>query len=110
MIEIDLYNALNSICERTYPLIFPDNVIFPAMSYQVIFDGANQATNGNYMSRDVRFQVDIYSKSYAEAKDLKGQVVASIIFLGAGDISAQDLYDDETELYRQLIDFNIKRS
>jgi len=110
MIEKDLVVALKSIDERVYPLMMPQDVVFPAMTYQVVFDDANQATNGNFTSRDVRFQVDIYSKSYSEAKGLKDLVVNKVIELGAGSISAQDLYDNETELFRQLIDFKIRRT
>ena len=110
MIEKDLVASLKTICPRVYPITMPQDVVFPAMTYQVIYDGANQATNGNFMSRDVRFQVDIYSKSYGEAKGLKEQVVSKIIELKGGSISAQDLFDNETKLYRQLIDFKIKRS
>ena len=110
MIEKDLVVSLKTIINEVYPLLLPENVSLPAMTYQVIYDGANQATNGNYMSRDVRFQVDIYSKSYSEAKGLKDLVVNNVIVLGGGSISAKDLYDNETELFRQLIDFKIKRT
>lgn len=110
MIEEDLGTALEAICDETYAVVFPQKVSFPAIVYQVVHDGANQATNGNIMSRDIRFQVDIYSKSYTEAKTLKGQVQASVIVLKGGSISSQDLYDNEQQLYRQLIDFKIKRS
>jgi len=110
MIEKDLVASLKTITNSVFPILMPDNVTFPAMTYQVIYDGANQATNGNFMSRDVRFQVDIYSKMYGEAKSLKDLVVNNVIVLGGGSISAQDLYDNETELFRQLIDFKIKRS
>jgi len=110
MIEKDLFNTLKNVCDRVYPMMMPDDAAYPAITYQVVFDGANQATNGNLMSRNVRFQVDIYSKSYRESKTLKDEVIASVIELGGGSISAQDLYEDELELYRQLIDLTIKRT
>jgi len=62
------------------------------------------------MSRSVRFQVDVYSKSYSEAKTLKESVVNEVILLKGGSISAQDLYEDGLSLHRQLIDFSIKRT
>lgn len=110
MIEKDLYASLKTVCERVYPLLMPQNVAFPAITYQVVYDGANQATNGNFSSRDVRFQVDIYSSSYSQSKSLKDSVISNVIVLKGGDISAQDLYDSENELFRQLIDFKIKRT
>lgn len=109
MIEKDLYTSLKVVCDRVYPVLMPDDAFFPLITYQVVYDGANQATNGNLTSRTVRFQVDIYSKSYGEAKTLKSEVVAKVIELSGGDISAQDLYEDSIKLHRQLIDFKIKR-
>lgn len=108
MIEKDLVVSLNTICERVYPLMMPQNVVLPAMTYQVIFDGTEQSVKGHICGRDARFQVDIYSKTYSEAKSLKQQAVDNIIDLKGGNISAQDLYDNDIQLYRQLIDFTIK--
>jgi len=110
MIEKDLVVALKSTCQNVFPVFLNRSTSFPAMTYQVVFDSTNQATNGNYTGRDVRFQVDIYSHSYEEAKTLKSEVVKKVIELKGGDISAQDLYDNENELHRQLLDFNIRRT
>jgi len=108
MIEKDLVTSLKTITEYVYPLTMPQDVVFPAMTYQVIYDGTEQSVKGDVCGRDARFQVDIYSKSYSEAKSLKEQVVNKIVDLKGGYISAQDLYDQDTELFRQLIDFKIK--
>lgn len=111
MIEKDLYVALKNVTANVYPMFLPDDAVYPAITYQVVYDGANQSFNsGTVMSRDVRFQVDIFSKSYSEAKTLKDGVVSEVVGLKGGSISAQDLYEDSLELHRQLIDFKIKRS
>ena len=111
MIEKDLFSTLKNVCDRIYPVKLPEGAIYPAIIYQVIYDGANQAFNsGNYMSRDVRFQIDVFSKSYSEAKTLKEEVINEVIGLNAGDISSQDIYEDELDLYRQIIDIKIRRS
>jgi len=110
MIEKDLVTSLKTICVSVHPLFLPQKVVFPAMRYQVIHDGVNQATNGNFSSRNIRFQVDVYAKSYKEAKELKDLVFEKVIELKGGSISAQYLYEDETKLFRQLIDFKIKRT
>jgi len=110
MIEKDLFLALQSVTPRVYPMKMPDDALFPLIVYTVVSDNANQATNGNLTSRTVRFQVDIYSKSYGEAKSLKDLVISKVVGLRGGSISAQDLYEDELELHRQLIDFSIKRT
>ncbi len=111
MIEKDLYQALKNVTANVYPMFLPEDAVYPAITYQVIYDGTNQAFNsGNYMSRDVRFQVDVFSKSYSEAKSLKEQIVNEVIGLNAGSISSQDIYEDEIKLHRQLIDLKFKRS
>ena len=111
MIEKDLYAALKNVTANVYPMFLPQDADFPAITYQVVFDGANQSFNsGTVMSRDVRFQVDVFSKGYSEAKSLKDGVVNEVVGLKGGSISAHDLYEDELQLHRQLIDFKIKRS
>ena len=110
MIEKDLYLALKEVCDRVYPLKLPQNALYPAITYMVVNDGQNQTTNGKITSRDVRFQVDIWCETYEEAKSLKDSVVAKITELYASSIYAQDFYEDEVELYRELIDFTIKRT
>jgi len=109
MIEKDLYAALKNVTANVYPIMMPEDVVFPAITYQVVFDGTNQTTSGIKTSRNVRFQVDIFSKSYGEAKSLKDLVIDEVIALKGGSVSAQDLYEDELQLHRQLIDFSIKR-
>jgi len=91
MIEKDLFSTLKNVCDRVYPIMLPEGATYPAITYQVIYDGANQSFNsGSYMSRDVRFQIDVFSN--------------------AGSISSQDIYEDELKAYRQIIDIKIKRS
>ncbi|NOX15962.1 MAG: DUF3168 domain-containing protein [Epsilonproteobacteria bacterium] len=110
MIEKDLYIALKTVCDRVYPIKMPEDAIYPTITYMVIYDGQDQATNGNLMSRSVRFQVDVWASSYSEAKTLKDAIVNEVIGLKGGSISAQDLYEDQLELFRELIDFKIKRT
>ena len=110
MIEKSLCTALKNVTPNVYPMMLPENVTFPAITYQVVFDGANQSFNtGNATSRTVRFQVDIFETTYGDAKRLKDLVVGEVIALKGGGISAQDLYEDELQLHRQLLDFTIKR-
>jgi len=108
MIEKDLYTALKAIAQ-TYPMILPQGTSFPAITYSVVTDIQKQALYGNIFERDARFQVDVWSKSYSEAKSLKDAVIAKVVELKGGDVSSQDLYEDNTLLYRQLIDFTIRR-
>jgi len=108
MIEKQLFTALKTVCERVYPIVMPDDAVFPSITYQVIYDDTEQSIAGDVCGRNTRFQVDIYTKSYSEAKSLKDETVSKIVGLKGGFISAQDLYEDDLELHRQLIDFSIK--
>lgn len=108
MIEEDLFLSLKDIAP-TYPMILPQNATFPALTYSVVTDIPHQALYGNIFERDARFQVDVWAESYSEAKSLKDTVINKIIELKGGDISSIDLYEEGTLLYRQLIDFTIRR-
>ncbi|MFK5937724.1 MAG: hypothetical protein QM497_04915 [Sulfurimonas sp.] len=108
MIEKDLFSSLKTVCDRVYPQIMPEDVVFPAIVYSVIFDGTEQSVAGEICGRTTRFQVDIYSKSYGEVKSLKDLAIVKIVALDGGSVSAQDLYEDSIKLYRQLLDFKIK--
>jgi len=108
MIEEDLYLSLKEIAP-TYPLKLPQGTDYPAITYIVVADIQDQALYGNIYEKITRFQVDIWTKSYSEGKSLKELVINKIIELRGGDISSQDLYEDDTLLYRQLIDFTIRR-
>jgi len=108
MIEQEVMAALTTVCDNVHAIFMPNDATFPSITYQVVFDGTEQGVAGCVSGRNTRFQVDIYSKTYGEAKTLKGAAVLKLLELNAGNISAQDLYEDTIGLYRQLIDFNIK--
>jgi len=108
MIEKDLYAALKTVCPRVYPMFMPDDAVYPSITYQVVFSGTEQSVSGNVCGKNTRFQVDIYAKSYSEAKSLRDEAISKIVDLSGGDISSHDLYEDTVELHRQMIDFKIK--
>jgi len=108
MIETDLYSSLKEVIDNVHPVKMMEGEIYPAIVYQVIYDGTSQSINGLICGRVVRIQVDIYAKQYGEAKSLKNQVVLKLLELEAVEISAQDLYEDDLKLHRQMIDFIIK--
>ena len=110
MIEQSIYNALSSILP-TYPVRIPEDATIPACCYFVVSDVADNYQNTNQVdSWMVRMQVDIYAKTYKEAKNFKDQVLGELIILGAVDLVAKDMYEDETSLYREMIDFRIRRT
>lgn len=111
MIESTLFSALDSIVsvqDRVYPITAPRDCNPPYVTYQVIREGMGQCMNAEIYDRRVLFQVDIWSKDYDKAKSIKDEVFAKIVALKGADLSARDLYEPETKLHRQLIEFNIK--
>lgn len=94
---------------RIYPLVAVQNVIKPYITFQVINDNSNQCIEGTIFQNDTRFQIDIWSTKYSEVKAIKQAVLESITgFKSSNSISNMDDYEDETKLYRQLIDFKLK--
>ncbi len=109
MIEKDLYNTLKNVCERVYPVKMPQGVVYPAITYFVVSDIPEQSLYGNIFDNSTRLQIDIWTKSYEEGKDLKVAVVEKIIELKGSNMSSQDFFEDDIEVYRQIIDFIIRR-
>lgn len=110
MIEKDLFQALKNVSANVYPMMMPEDAVFPAITYQVIYDGVSQSVSGDVCGRGVRFQVDVYSTSYSEMKSLKDAAIAEIVNLGGGFINSRDIFENEINLYRQIIDFKIEES
>jgi hypothetical protein len=111
MIEFDLTAALKAIPAvggRVKPVTAPQDYPAPYITYQVILGNEDQCTNGTVFGRTSRIQVDVWAKTYEEAKSIKTDAVAAIVALGGGEISAQDLYESDTGLHRQLIEFKYK--
>ncbi len=114
MIEEELFAHLKtnvtSVDERIYPLIMPQNCTKPALVYTVIFDGDEQTINGCVVCNNIRFQVDVYSESYAEAKTIKEEVKAALYTFDAYpiDLYTMDGFEEEEELFRQIIDFRLR--
>lgn len=116
MIESDLVSHLKAdvalsalVGTKIYPLLAPQNVTNPYIVYQVINDNSNQCIEGEVYQNDTRFQIDCWSTKYSEVKAIKEAVLNSLIgFKSSNSISVMDDYEQETKLYRQLIDFKLK--
>jgi len=115
-IESDLYTHLKNdsgvsdlVGTRIYPLMAPQNVINPYITYQVISDNSKQCIGGSVYQNDTRFQLDCWSTKYTEVKAIKEAVLSALIgFKSSYAISNMDDYESDTLLYRQLIDFKLK--
>lgn len=116
MIESDLVTHLKAdtalaalVSTRIYPMVAPQNVVKPYITYQVISDNSNQCLEGGIYQSDTRFQLDCWSTKYSEVKAVKTAVINAILgFKSSSSISAMDDYESETLLYRQMIDLKLK--
>lgn len=108
MIENVLYEALKTVNQRIYPLLLPQKCTYPALVYTIVNDADEQSFNGEFLGKNTRIQVDVYDLSYIGAKNTKNAVIEAIYPLGAIEINVQDFLEEDTQLFRQLIDFRIR--
>lgn len=116
MVEAELFTRLKDdagvsalVGTRIYPKKAPQNVQTPYIIFHVISDIDKQCVGGAIYQNDTRIQIDCWSLSYAEVKNLKVAVKSSLIgFKSAYEIYSMDDYEPETKLYRELIDFKLK--
>jgi hypothetical protein len=98
------------IASRCFPVVLPQNVTLPAVSYQRISGGQENSLKGSSNLENPRIQVDVWGTTYSAVKDLAAKVMAAMRAAStfkALVISDQDLFEDETETYRVSIDFSI---
>jgi len=94
---------------RIYPLVAPQTVTTPYITYQVISDISNQCLEGGVYQNSTRIQIDCWSTKYSEVKAIKDAVLSAISgFKASNSINTMDDYESDTKLYRQLIDFKLE--
>jgi len=108
MSEIEVVDKIKSLGLQVYPNVAPQDVDFPVVTYFVVSERKKQDLTASIWANVKRFQVDIWSKSYKEVKELKEQIINRLLELKITDINIQDLYESDTKLYRELIQFYIK--
>ena len=113
MIEIELYAHLRDnvalVDGRIFPKLMPQDCIKPSLVYGVVND-SDVETLGCVVGSSIRFQIDVYGFSYSEVKMIKQQVKAALYSFKYKplNLSNTDDYEDETKLYREMLDFNFK--
>lgn len=114
MIEIDLSSHLSTnvaqVAGRVYPLIRPQDSAVPSIVYTIVNDQDRQSISIGRYGFEMRVQIDVYAKSYASAKEIRDAVQSAMYTFGhyPNGFSARDLYESETMLFRQLIEFYVK--
>jgi hypothetical protein len=81
MIEKYLYSHLSdnvlSVAGRIFPLVMPQDCIKPALVSTVVYD-VEIETLGCSVGNNVRFQIDLYSESYSQAKRIKQEIKTAL--------------------------------
>lgn len=102
------------IASKVFPLKAPHDFNAPYVTYQKISGNRFQAHEGNSDLSNPRFQFSCWAVSYKQAKLVANQVVSAMhAFKGvvdgvdiqmSGVDSEVDTYDEETKLFRVIID------
>jgi hypothetical protein len=109
LVEASVYSQLTNLGIPVYPVKIKENSKFPCITYMVVAEVDKTTENKSEIAfKSHRFQVDIFARSYKEAKELKDKAIELLLELGARDISVVDGYEDEEVLFREIIDFTIK--
>lgn len=116
MTESDVYSLLKNnsgvnalISGRIYPMVAPQNVAKPYMTYQVVSGLKIQCIGGEIYQGNFRFQIDVWGLTYSNVKAVSEAVKSALVgFKASNNIDITDDYESETQLFRQIIDFRIK--
>ena len=115
MIEIALNNLLREqiaeIENRVYPNIMPQNCKKPALVYSLIssIESANMDGWCDSNSTKKLMQIDVFSASYAEKKQIAQSIITALkgFEYEVKNITHRDIFETDTSLYREIIEFKI---
>jgi hypothetical protein len=119
VIESGIYSRLvagvPSVSGRVYPMILPQNVVFPCVSYLVISDPGDQDHDGPTLTRSAGYQVSAWARTFTEARTAAAQIRTALEgyrgTMGTVDVATviadggRDLYDDDLRIYHHAGDF-----
>lgn len=97
------------VVARIYPLLMPQGVILPAISYQRVATAPLDDLEGTQNHEWVRVQIDCWDNDYAGVKALAAAVRTALQITPVyGQLLTElDDYDNEEKLFRVIQDFNI---
>jgi hypothetical protein len=109
-IESDVQTAFGALVSgRCYPLTAPDPVVKPYIVFSTISDVQLNSLDGYSGIAEKRIQVDVYTTGYGVAKTLALSVKTAMATTLPASIhlSSQELFENDTQLYRVTMDFSI---
>ncbi len=115
MIEQELFahlrDTVTSVSGRVYPMIMPQDCEKPALVYTVVNAADDQAVSGCVSATETLFQVDVYASTYAHMKDVTTEVKSSLYTFDSYPmaLNSRDIFEEEEELFRQMIEFNTRK-
>ena len=97
---------------RVYPVILPQSPTYPCISYQRIWGGQENLLSGYATLQNALIQIDCWATSYAAVKHLSTAVHYMMDVAGSTRFKAvlsgdQDMYEDEVEIFRVSMDFQV---
>jgi hypothetical protein len=117
MIEVDLRAAMIAasavtalVGQRIAAGILPEGEVRPYVTYSLVTGERIPSMTDSGLMRHARMQVNCWSPSYSEAKQIalavQTAIEASALF-EVVFISDQDLYDPETNLFYMVLDYSV---
>ncbi len=118
-IETDLVAALQTvgmIAGRIWPVAWPQDTAWPAVTYQLIASTPEHAMNRAVGSWRARFQIDCWAESMATVVTLAGAIRAALLamhgtavrIIGLGLEDGADMPEPATRLFRRRIEVVIR--
>jgi len=117
MIEVDLRAAMIAapavtalVGQRIAAGILPEGEVRPYVTYSLVTGERIPSMTDSGLMRHARMQVNCWSPSYGEAKQIALAVQTAIEASALFDvvfISDQDLYDPETNLFYMVLDYSV---
>jgi len=98
------------VSTRIYPVILPQNVTLPAITYSRISGGQINSFSGYSNLENPRIQIDVWGVTYASVQALAALVHTAMdgaTTFGALLESDMDFYEDDTLIYRVSMDFSV---
>lgn len=115
-IETNLYTALTADADikrivntRIYPVVMPQDVTLPAVSYQRMSANPLNTLDGYAGMKNAHVVINAWARTYDEAKELSGHIhtaMDSVRTFRAVLTNELDGYDPEVSLYVVSQDFS----
>lgn len=92
-----------------HPMIAPQGTQLPYVTYQRIASNVNNVLSGPPSIDNMRMQIDVMARTYAESQTLAQAIIASMQAWPVQNvlISNYDLYEQDVQVFRVLLEFSI---